>query len=169
MPRQALSATELEDFRDTLCESAMELFVEQGYEGVTMRALARKLGCSAMTPYRYFDNKAAIFDAVASRAAAQFADALEASIEGVRGHRERLTALAHAYADFAREHSQAYRIIFELAGDRVPEPEDLRSWRVMHQAVEDAVSDGAIEGDPGRPRAPAVVRHARHRRAASRR
>ncbi len=127
----------------------MELFAEHGYEGVTMRALATGLGCSPMTPYRYFENKAAIFDAVASLAAQLFADALEASIEGVHEPDARLRALARAYAGFALEQRPAYRIMFELdRGERPPRKEDLRSWHVMYRAVEEAVDAGVLEGDP---------------------
>lgn len=151
MPRTALSASQVEDFRDALCEYAMQLFAEHGYEGVTMRALANGLGCSPMTAYRYFDNKAAIFDAVASVAANQFADALEHSIADVSGPRARLRAIAKAYAQFALEHSHAYRIMFELSrGERAEtdHAEDLRSWNVMHHAVEAAVAADVLEGHP---------------------
>jgi len=68
MPRAALSQSEVDEFRDALCETATRLFAEQGYQGVTMRALATSLGCSPMTPYRYFENKAEIFEAVRSAA-----------------------------------------------------------------------------------------------------
>ncbi len=151
MARTALSSSQLEDFRDALCEHAMRLFAEHGYEGVTMRALATELGCSPMTPYRYFDNKAAIFDAVASVAANLFADALEDSIADVSGPRARLRAIARAYAGFALEHPHAYRIMFEVDRCERPAPndaDDLRSWNVMHRAVEAAVAADVLEGDP---------------------
>ena len=151
VPRTALSDAQVEDFREALCGHAMQLFAEHGYEGVTLRALATGLGCSPMTPYRYFENKAAIFEAVASRAAQQFADALEASIAGEAEVLNRLRALARAYARFALEHPHAYRILFEL--DRRARPatgrvDDLRSWNVMHREVESAVGAGVLSGDP---------------------
>jgi len=59
-----LSEDEIQDFRTSLCEVAERLFADCGYEGVTLRAIAAELGCSPMTPYRYFDNKEAIFTAV---------------------------------------------------------------------------------------------------------
>jgi AcrR family transcriptional regulator len=151
MPRAALSQSEVDDFRDALCAYATRLFAEQGYEGVTMRALATGLGCSPMTPYRYFENKAEIFDAVRSAAADRFADALEAAIEGVTQHPDRLQALARAYIRFGLDEPHGYRIMFELDQDQRPETrreEDLRSWHVMHRAVEDAVVDGVLQGEP---------------------
>jgi AcrR family transcriptional regulator len=151
MPRAALSQSEVDEFRDTLCAYATRLFAEQGYDGVTMRALATGLGCSPMTPYRYFENKAEIFRAVRAAGAARFANALENAVRGLTTHREKLSALTRAYVRFALAEPHAYRIMFELDQDQPPPEErdiDLRSWRVMHAAVEAAIEDGVLDGDP---------------------
>ena len=81
MPRAALSPVEVEAFRDSLCAVATERFAERGYEGVTLRGLARELGCSPMTPYRYFENKAEIFEAVRTAAFERFAAALQQALD----------------------------------------------------------------------------------------
>ncbi len=151
MPRAALSETEVADFREALCESATRLFAEHGYEGVTMRALATELGCSPMTPYRYFKNKAQIFGAVRSAAFALFADALEDASRNHSSSAARLRALCWAYVHFAIEEPHAYRIMFELDQAKRPDSEsaeDLRSWRCMHTAVKEAVAGGVLSGDP---------------------
>ena len=64
MPRAALTEGEIESFRERICQAAARLFAENGYEAVTLRAIAAELGCSPMTPYRYFANKEEIFRAV---------------------------------------------------------------------------------------------------------
>ena len=152
MPRAALSESEVEEFREALCDSATRLFAEHGYEGVTMRALATDLGCSPMTPYRYFENKAQIFAAVQSAAFARFAAALEDKDRDDVSHPRRLRAMCWAYVDFALEEPHAYRIMFELDQSKVPDHtdkmQDLRSWTFMHTAVEEAVAAGALSGDP---------------------
>lgn len=152
MPRAALSESEVEQFREALCDSATRLFAEHGYEGVTMRALATDLGCSPMTPYRYFENKAQIFAAVQSAAFARFAAALEDKARDDVSHPVRLRAMCWAYVDFALEEPHAYRIMFELdpskGPDRTHEIQDLKSWTFMHTAVEEAVAAGALSGDP---------------------
>jgi len=152
MPRAALSQDQVEDFRDTLCACATRLFAEQGYEGVTMRALARRLGCSPMTPYRYFENKAEIFETVRSAAAQRFGAAIERAVADHPDHVPRLRAMCHAYVGFALEEPHAYRIMFEL--DAKPRPaqqtrEDLRGWLAMNEAVAEAIAAGVLDGDPG--------------------
>jgi AcrR family transcriptional regulator len=151
VPRAALSHSEVEDFRDSLCEVATRLFSQQGYEGVTMRALAAELGCSPMTPYRYFRNKAEIFSAVRSAAFARFAEAQEAAARSSADHRARLRALCRAYVRFALDEPAAYRIMFELDRKDLPPPVtagDLRAWLIMRSAVGEAVEAGVLPGDP---------------------
>lgn len=151
MPRLALSETEVEAFREALCASATRLFAEYGYEGVTMRALARDLGCSPMTPYRYFENKAEIFEVVRAAAFQRFASVLGAALDASPNTAESLPALCRAYVAFAIEEPHAYRIMFELDQTNRVEShhgEDLRGWLLMRTAVERAVAAGRVEGDP---------------------
>ena len=151
MARTALSQAELDDFRETLCENATRLFAEHGYEGVTMRALATSLGCSPMTPYRYFKNKAEIFEAVRTSALSRFADAQEEAVKDVTEPAERLRALGYAYVRFATDEPHAYRIMFELdKEDRAASQgqEDLRGWKVMLGTIQGAVASGMMDGDP---------------------
>lgn len=149
MPRAALSQDQLENFRETLCLEATRLFAENGYEGVTMRALAKRIGCSPMTPYRYFENKAEIFDTVRTAGADRFAEAIETAVRGHSDHPARLRAMCLAYVQFAITEPHAYRILFELEqGPEQPKHEDLRSWYVMRAAVTEAIEDGSMSGDP---------------------
>ncbi len=151
MPRAALSQDQVDDFRKALCDSATRLFAEHGYQGVTMRALALDLACSPMTPYRYFENKAEIFDAVRSAAALRFANAIEGAVKAHSDHPARLRAMCLAYVAFAVDEPHAYRIMFELDPTRRPSPaqrQDLRGWFVMNTAVAEAIEAGALSGKP---------------------
>lgn len=151
MPRAALSDEHLERFRDDLCRVATLRFAEHGYAGVTLRALAAELGCSPMTPYRYFENKAAIFEAVRVAAFERFADAQAAAARGVADPTERLGALGRAYVRFALEEPHSYRIMFQLDREELPpEPHvsEIRSWSTMRTAVGEAVACGQLHGDP---------------------
>ncbi len=150
MPRAALSEFEVERFRDSLCSLATRLFAEHGYEGVTMRALAAGLGCSPMTPYRYFENKDEIFTAVRRASFDRFADALVTAKSSAVDHMDRLRALCLGYVRFALEEPHAYRIMFQLdppPGGAPPDEVELRAWLVMLGAAEEAVSAGRLSGD----------------------
>jgi AcrR family transcriptional regulator len=153
MARPALRPDEIERFRARLCETAMQMFADDGYDAVTLRALAEKLGCSHALPYRYFADKKEIFAAVCALGFERFAAALERAAAGVDDPEERLRVLARAYFRFALREPHAYRIMFEL---REPEREanaeyrvkEIRSWQVLLQAVELAVQAGVLAGEP---------------------
>ena len=151
MPRAALTRDEITSFRESICEIATRLFAEHGYAGVTLRAIAAELGCSPMTPYRYFADKQAIFTAVRAAAFQRFAAALRAEADSPDAE-QRLEALGNAYVQFALEESHAYRIMFELdQAPALPDPDLLcaegNAWNELRKAVVYAAEKGVVEGD----------------------
>lgn len=153
MPRLALAADDLAAFRRRAIAAATRLFAAQGYEAVTMRAVAAELGVSAMTPYRYFDGKEGLFAGVRAEAFRRFADRLEAALAGSGDPLARLRRLKQAYVGFAVDEPDAYRIMFELrqvGPDTHPEllAESKRAFGCLHRTVAEAVAAGALEGDP---------------------
>ena len=151
MPRP-LSEARIREFRDSLCRVATRRFAESGYGGVTMRALAIELGCSPMTPYRYFSGKDEIFATVRAAAFGRFADTCEAANASSDDADERLSALGDAYLRFALDEPDAYRVMFELdqPHDQFPELEKQseRARQTKLFAVAEAVRAGVLHGDP---------------------
>ncbi len=153
MPRAALSSADVLAFRARATAAATRLFARDGYEAVTMRAVADALGVSAMTPYRYVRNKAELFGLVRADAFRRFADHLEHALGRGGAPLARLRRLKHAYIRFALDDEDGYRIMFELSQ---PDPrrhaelrrEARRAFGCLEREVEAAVRAGAREGDP---------------------
>lgn len=57
--------------REVIIATAIAVIDERGLEGLTMRNLGRALGVDPMTIYGYFEDKAALFDAVVDHEAAR--------------------------------------------------------------------------------------------------
>lgn len=55
------------DTKELLLQAALALFAEKGYEGTSVRDIARSVGLSESVLYAHFDSKRAIFDAVFAR------------------------------------------------------------------------------------------------------
>jgi AcrR family transcriptional regulator len=151
VPRN-LSQGEIELFRIRLCATAEGLFATRGPEAVTMRELARALGVSAMTPYRYFKDKDAILAAVRAAAFDRFAAALEIAGRGPGNVAERADAVGRAYLDFAFTEPHAYRLMFDLTQQdgRYPDLEraGARARRTMTDYMAKLVEGGFLDGDP---------------------
>lgn len=152
MPR-ALDDDQIEAFRERICAVATRRFAESGIEGVTLRGLARELGCSAMTPYRYFESKEEIFEAVRVAAFRRF----NAQMTEVAGRFpdpiERLRATGRQYVRFAQTEPHAYRIMFQL--DQPEHDEETGShaeleggWQPLVDTMREAVERGQMYGDP---------------------
>ena len=156
MPR-ALSAEEIDEFRDQLCRVAERLFAERGYESVTMRALAGELGCSPMTPYRYFENKEEILAEVRTAAFRRHGARSEKVASDHADPEARFRALGHAYIQFAREEPHAYRAMFELSAttglestirDEQRRRDVLRGWEPLVGSLAELIATGRAYGDP---------------------
>ncbi len=153
MPR-VLTAEAEHAFRERLRRVAERQFAKLGYPGVTLRALAEELGCSRMTPYRYFADKAAILAEVRAAAFARLADASEAAATSATDPLGQLDALGRAYLRFASDEPDAYRLMYafpETSDERLyPElaKQLKRSRRPMVRAVREAIRSGLIAGEP---------------------
>ncbi len=88
---------------DRLLASAVELFAQFGYHGVSTRDIARKAEINEVTVYRHYANKRELFIA-----------AVESELAKVRIRPELLTKLAAA-----RDPQSAVRAVFLLIADAV--------------------------------------------------
>ena len=152
MPKN-LSAAEVDAFRARLCAVAQQRFAKQGVDGVSMRQLADALGCSPMTPYRYFRNKDEILAAVRAAAFDRFAAALERAAAGAGDPAVAGQAVGQAYVRFALEDPDGYRLMFDVSQphpDRYPElmRASGRARATMTASIEALVAAGVFHGTP---------------------
>ncbi|WP_168795157.1 TetR/AcrR family transcriptional regulator [Paraburkholderia aromaticivorans] len=149
MPK-TLSPDDIQQFREAMRRVAENAFATRGAEGVTMRELAKELGCSAMTPYRYFRDKDEILAMVRAAAFNRFAARLEAAAKTAPETDH--SAVSEAYVAFAFDEPHAYRLMFDLAQQASVYPDlaaaSQRAWRMLGAHFERLVAAGILEGDP---------------------
>lgn len=61
MPRTPRSPEEVEAIKKNILENALHIITQHGYEGFTMRKLAKRLGMTATPIYSYYANKEEIY------------------------------------------------------------------------------------------------------------
>jgi AcrR family transcriptional regulator len=149
MPR-TLSSDDVQQFREAMRRVAENAFATCGAQGVTMRELAKELGCSAMTPYRYFRDKDEILAMVRAAAFNRFAARLEAAARQSSGTDH--SGVGDAYVAFALDEPHAYRLMFDLTQQDGAYPElaaaSQRAWQLLGAHFERLVEAGILEGDP---------------------
>jgi AcrR family transcriptional regulator len=148
---KALSISEVEAFRERLCDVAERMFAEHGPEDVTLRELAAALGVSPMTPYRYFKDKDAILAAVRARAFTRFATAMRGG-GTARQEQSGWRQGRDAYFKFALENPAAYRLMFDTSqptADQYPELKTAseRARETMGAWLRELSAQGRFAGD----------------------
>jgi AcrR family transcriptional regulator len=148
VPR-VLSPDDVSSFRERLCQTAERRFAEHGPDSVTMRQLAADLGCSPMTPYRYFKDKDEILGAVRAAAFDRFADALEGAFQEKPDldPAARSLSVGQAYVRFALAEPHAYRLMFDLTQPREDAYPELKRTAARARATMTEHLQGVVGDD----------------------
>ncbi|MEU7281203.1 TetR/AcrR family transcriptional regulator [Streptomyces sp. NPDC045431] len=96
--------------------TARDIAEQQGWDAVTTRRLAERIEYSQPVLYSHFRGKREIIGAVALEGAAELAVAVRAATSRANDPRERVTALARAYLEFAARNPAVYDAMFQLDG-----------------------------------------------------
>jgi AcrR family transcriptional regulator len=102
--------------RAALIRAAREILESEGYEALTLRAAARRVGVSQAAPYNHFADKAALLAAVAALGFQEFAAAMRHEMDAVVDPQARLNAAGIAYVAFATSNPGLFKLMF---GSRV--------------------------------------------------
>ena len=99
------------EMRKMILTAAMELFVQEGYNGVSIRKIAKKIEYSPGSIYTYFEDKDSIFYALHVEGF-ELLYKKQISSQSINEPRERLLAQGKAYIEFALENQEYYDIMF---------------------------------------------------------
>ncbi len=139
--------------RQEILDAAREMFIREGYEGVSMRKIADKIEYSPTTIYHYFRDKSDLLSQIISETFAKLNHQLE-QVLGAEGQcpRDCLRRGMSTYVEFALAHPSHYYLtfMFRQAQD-CPSPLDdeahclgMKSFDYLRQAVKRAMDAGEI-------------------------
>ena len=106
------SVADADRLRDELLSAALALFIESGLEAVTMRAVATQVGVSAMTPYRYFEDKGHLLRGIWQYVLSAAWQQMLAASQGVADAQDRIRAQVNAFIDYWEANPQHYRLVY---------------------------------------------------------
>jgi len=113
MPPKVKTEAERKQLRTLIIDAARELFVTVGYEAVTMREVAKRIGYSATSIYLHFADKESLLRAICDTDMLALASSLK-EIMQMQDPVERMNALGAGYAQFALSHPNQYRLMFMM-------------------------------------------------------
>jgi AcrR family transcriptional regulator len=144
------TARQGEVFRNELISSARALFIERGYEAVSIRKITERAGCPMMTFYVYFRSKRElirhIWDDILKLA---FDAANESALQAHRPE-ARLKAFFLSFISYFVSNPDNYRIVF-FHEDRLSSVDDayyadssqiMDRFEIVYQAIREGIAGG---------------------------
>jgi len=102
---------EKSETRDKILDAARELFVTEGFEGVSMRKVAEKIEYSPTAIYVYFADKQELFRELCHQDYARLAEVFQSSVMST-DPMERLKQIGEIYIDFGTRYRNHYKFMF---------------------------------------------------------
>jgi AcrR family transcriptional regulator len=138
--------------RDKILEAARDLFLSEGYDGVTMRKVAERIEYSPTAIYFHFADKEALFRELCYQDFARLAAVFQ-SRPLAADPIERLKQAGQIYIDFGLHYPNHYKLMF-----MTPHPEgeldereraikgnpEVDSYAFLKQTVEQAIATGVF-------------------------
>ena len=121
-----------QETRSEILKAAREIFVRDGFEGFSMRTLARSVGCSPAAIYLHFTNKNELFDVLVEESFAHLYEALDVLIkERGKDPVRQLKRGLRLYVGWGLKHPSEYQIAFVV---RNPTKKPYRTHRAFDAA-----------------------------------
>lgn len=137
-----------------ILETAKKLFLDQGFEKVTLRSIAEKIEYSPATIYLYFKDKDEILFQLHEAGFNELFKRQQA-IAGITNPLERLLKHARIYLQFAVENPEYYDLMFIMRApvkcikDEKAWKIGIRSYEVLYKDVAECIDAGLMTGsDP---------------------
>jgi AcrR family transcriptional regulator len=99
------------DKRAAILEAALDLFVERGFHGTAVPAIAERAGVGAGTIYRYFESKEALVNALYREWKQAISTSVISRMPVGRPPREQFRAVFERMCEFVAEHPKVYAFL----------------------------------------------------------
>ncbi len=105
--------------REKIVAASMELFLREGFEKATMRAIAKKADLAPGAAYYYFESKEHIVFELYGRTFEEHLEQARQVIAGTRDFKKRVSGVISAHIRAALPHQEISRHLFRLAADPI--------------------------------------------------
>lgn len=148
-----LTAVNMTATKNIILAAACDIYLQEGYKGMSMRKVASKAGISPTAIYRHYENKEALHHQVLREGFRTFDSYLQLALAG-QNALECLNLAADRFFAFATEQRKYYEILF-LTMDHTVEhkvkgtlsQDATVSHKFMVDRVKDCMEEGALKKD----------------------
>ncbi len=150
MGRRPKSDEQLEEIRTKVIQCALNLFQKEGYASISMRRLAKEVGCAPMTIYAHFDGKIDILQHLWTDILDKLFGNIRLKLHSDLSPEARLSLASRTFVQFWIEHPDHFRLVFMSADISRPDVSSflqnestLSHFEFFTDLVEEACVDNA--------------------------
>lgn len=114
MPKAPMSAEDIEKTREKILDTALDIIIEEGFNNLSVRKIASRVGITATTIYNYYTNKDELNLMIRMRGFGTLHERLIESATGLKDPEDRIGAMVRAFVEFGRTSPSYYDIMFNL-------------------------------------------------------
>jgi len=139
-----------QQLRSRILETAMELFLDEGFENVTIRRIAEKIEYSPATVYLYYQDKNEILYALHAQGFEMLYEQ-QKKLLTIKDPWQRLRRHGKIYVSFALKNPEYYDLMFIMRGPaaKMKEKKDwesgLRSYELLRENVKQCMEAGYLK------------------------
>lgn len=138
---------EKHEMREMILDAAKKLFIQEGFEHVTIRRIAEEIEYSPATVYLYFTDKDTILCALQEVGFRELYKRQQI-LNAIKHPAEKLRACGKIYIDFAMENQELYDLMFIM---RAPmkafdSPADWNLGRDTYEVLQTIITDCITQG-----------------------
>jgi len=139
---------EAAETRQRIVDAARDLFVANGYDATSMRAIAKRIEYTPTAIYHHFESKEALLDELCSHDFRALAATFQ-KVGKVEDPVERIDRIGEAYVEFALEHPMHYQFMFMTVRPPPGDGHDVAkgdptedAYAFLRAAVEEVIRSG---------------------------
>jgi AcrR family transcriptional regulator len=139
---------EKDELRRKILDAATAMFVEEGYENVSMRKIADRIEYAPSTIYLYFKDKNEVLKETVKAAFDDFADTMAAATVGPTAL-DKMRQRVRAYVVWGIMHPGLYQLMFQVPGEIEWREDDLastsRGYMDSFAVVQEGIDTGQLK------------------------
>lgn len=133
--------------RQRILDAAKQLFVQQGFDNVSVRGIAAAIEYSPAAIYRYFKNKRDILSSLRDEGFKRFVERQQERLQTIDDPLERLRNAGRDYLMFAVHEPDYFYLMFSTSCEEVDIEGDcagysMKSFELFHDNVKECVKSG---------------------------
>jgi AcrR family transcriptional regulator len=110
--RPPRSKTDILEIRSRIAKRALAIYRAEGFGAVSIRRLAKEVGCAPMTIYAHFEGKTDILRYLWADVLTDMSDEIQNELDSVAAPIERLRTAAQVFVSYWITHPGHFRLVF---------------------------------------------------------